>query len=282
MDLDNQESALGFSQLNSKLRRSVNKSKDSRASKMESSPSGSGSTLKRSSMAIQNQKVSCLVDGCESDLGKHREYYRRHRVCEHHSKDPIVVVSGEEQRFCQQCSRFHDLGEFDDEKRSCRKRLDGHNRRRRKFRPKSFYMSPESVLGSKILQFSHPNMHATPAMARINPGEHERIGQVAPVVSVCRRLANALASSEGGRGSHNIQGNGISRSMDNSCARSLPSPVISFQSIAPVSIIEPFSSTLTPDADRDQINAAGSSNMILQAWPDGLLDDEARITFKCS
>ncbi|EHA8588230.1 putative Squamosa promoter-binding-like protein 16 [Cocos nucifera] len=42
------------------------------------------------------------------------------------------MVGGQEQRFCQQCSRFHLLVEFDEVKRSCRKRLDGHNRRRRK------------------------------------------------------------------------------------------------------------------------------------------------------
>lgn len=31
--------------------------------------------------------------------------------------------------------RFHSLEEFDEGKRSCRKRLDGHNRRRRKPQP---------------------------------------------------------------------------------------------------------------------------------------------------
>lgn len=31
--------------------------------------------------------------------------------------------------------RFHSLAEFDEGKRSCRKRLDGHNRRRRKPQP---------------------------------------------------------------------------------------------------------------------------------------------------
>ncbi|CAL9095894.1 unnamed protein product [Musa textilis] len=42
-----------------------------------------------------------------------------------------------EQRFCQQCSRFHLLVEFDEVKRSCRRRLEGHNRRRRKPQPDS-------------------------------------------------------------------------------------------------------------------------------------------------
>lgn len=51
------------------------------------------------------KKVSCLVDGCLEDLSKCREYHRRHRVCEHHSKIPVVKIKGREQRFCQQCSR---------------------------------------------------------------------------------------------------------------------------------------------------------------------------------
>ncbi|XP_062183310.1 putative squamosa promoter-binding-like protein 19 isoform X2 [Phragmites australis] len=75
---------------------------------------------------------ACSVDGCRSDLSRCREYHRRHKVCEAHSKTPVVVVSGQEQRFCQQCSRFHMLSKFDEGKRSCRKRLDDHNRRRRK------------------------------------------------------------------------------------------------------------------------------------------------------
>lgn len=33
------------------------------------------------------------------------------------------------------CCRFHPLQEFDEDKRSCRRRLAGHNRRRRKTQP---------------------------------------------------------------------------------------------------------------------------------------------------
>ncbi|XP_030468494.2 squamosa promoter-binding-like protein 7 [Syzygium oleosum] len=74
----------------------------------------------------------CQVEGCHVALGDAKEYYRRHKVCESHSKAPRVVVLGLEQRFCQQCSRFHQVSEFDDAKRSCRRRLAGHNERRRK------------------------------------------------------------------------------------------------------------------------------------------------------
>ncbi|XP_047953148.1 squamosa promoter-binding-like protein 2 [Salvia hispanica] len=79
----------------------------------------------------------CLVDGCSADLSVCRDYHRRHKVCEAHSKTPRVTIEGREQRFCQQCSRFHSLVEFDEGKRSCRKRLDGHNRRRRKAQVRS-------------------------------------------------------------------------------------------------------------------------------------------------
>ncbi|CAA2981634.1 squamosa promoter-binding 20 [Olea europaea subsp. europaea] len=73
----------------------------------------------------------CVVDKCEVDLRGCKKYYQRHKVCEIHSKAPEVIVSGVRQRFCQQCSRFHEVSEFDQTKRSCRTRLAGHNERRR-------------------------------------------------------------------------------------------------------------------------------------------------------
>uniref|UniRef100_A0A803QL20 SBP-type domain-containing protein n=1 Tax=Cannabis sativa TaxID=3483 RepID=A0A803QL20_CANSA len=114
-------------------------------SNLVSSPSGS-SSKRVNGIVGGSQKLSCLVDGCRADLSNCREYHKRHRVCEHHSKTPIVVVKGEEKRFCQQCSRFHSLGEFDEIKRSCRKRLDGHNRRRRKSQPEPLYFSSKGFL----------------------------------------------------------------------------------------------------------------------------------------
>ncbi|KAI3733042.1 hypothetical protein L1987_64257 [Smallanthus sonchifolius] len=72
------------------------------------------------------------VEGCNLDLSDAKTYYSRHKVCGAHSKTPKVIVNGLEQRFCQQCSRFHQLPEFDKGKRSCRRRLAGHNERRRK------------------------------------------------------------------------------------------------------------------------------------------------------
>lgn len=47
----------------------------------------------------------CQVDGCGLDLSSAKDYHRKHRVCESHSKSPKVVIAGLERRFCQQCSR---------------------------------------------------------------------------------------------------------------------------------------------------------------------------------
>ncbi|XP_066394876.1 squamosa promoter-binding-like protein 13 [Miscanthus floridulus] len=75
----------------------------------------------------------CQAERCNANLmTDEKPYNRRHKVCEAHSKAPVVLVAGLRQRFCQQCSRFHELSEFDDIKRSCRLRLAGHNERRRK------------------------------------------------------------------------------------------------------------------------------------------------------
>ncbi|KAL1813058.1 hypothetical protein ACET3Z_023123 [Daucus carota] len=73
----------------------------------------------------------CQVESCCVDLSDEK-YYRRHKVCQLHAKALVVVLAGKQQRFCQQCSRFHELTEFDNAKRSCRRRLAGHNERRRK------------------------------------------------------------------------------------------------------------------------------------------------------
>ncbi|GLT26027.1 hypothetical protein SLA2020_011180 [Shorea laevis] len=74
----------------------------------------------------------CQADNCTADLSDAKQYHKRHKVCEHHAKAQAVLVAGIRQRFCQQCSRFHELTAFDQVKRSCRRRLAGHNERRRK------------------------------------------------------------------------------------------------------------------------------------------------------
>ncbi|KAL9257646.1 Teosinte glume architecture 1-like protein [Drosera capensis] len=123
------------------------------------------SSSKRARVPSGSQVASCLVDGCDADLSKCRDYHRRHKVCEVHSKTPVVTIAGQEQRFCQQCSRFHSLVEFDEGKRSCRKRLEGHNRRRRKPQPESVPMNHGGFLaagqGSRYLPFGGSMVSST-------------------------------------------------------------------------------------------------------------------------
>ncbi|KAJ7945684.1 Squamosa promoter binding-like protein [Quillaja saponaria] len=159
---------LKLGQVGNSRNESVQKWKDSGISKMASSTSGSSKRAR--AVNNGNQTVSCLVDGCNSDLSDCRDYHRRHKVCELHSKTPQVTIAGQKQRFCQQCSRFHSLGEFDEGKRSCRKRLDGHNRRRRKPQPEPFTRSGgflSNYQGTQLLPFS--SSHVYPSTALVNP-----------------------------------------------------------------------------------------------------------------
>ncbi|KAF5806977.1 putative transcription factor SBP family [Helianthus annuus] len=130
-------------------------------SKMVLSPSGSSKRARPVNNSVQG--AVCLVDGCKADLSNCKEYHRRHKVCEIHSKTPQVSINGQKQRFCQQCSRFHSLEEFDDGKRSCRKRLDGHNRRRRKPQPDTSRAATlfSTHQGTTMLQFSSPHVYQT-------------------------------------------------------------------------------------------------------------------------
>ncbi|XP_020540714.1 squamosa promoter-binding-like protein 13A isoform X2 [Jatropha curcas] len=67
--------------------------------------------------------------------------------------------------------RFHSLEEFDEGKRSCRKRLDGHNRRRRKPQPDLLSRSGSFwsyFKGSQLLPFSSSS-HAYPSTTLVSP-----------------------------------------------------------------------------------------------------------------
>ncbi|KAJ0087175.1 hypothetical protein Patl1_09313 [Pistacia atlantica] len=97
------------------------------------------------------------VDNCKEDLSNAKDYHRRHKVCELHSKSTKALVGKADaevlpavqqgfwyQLLCLKFNfqftsttfcRFHPLSEFDEGKRSCRRRLAGHNRRRRKTQP---------------------------------------------------------------------------------------------------------------------------------------------------
>ena len=69
-------------------------------------PSSSAPAKRPRAGQAQQAVPACSVEGCAADLSKGRDYHRRHKVCEAHSKTPVVTVAGQQQRFCQQCSRF--------------------------------------------------------------------------------------------------------------------------------------------------------------------------------
>lgn len=58
---------------------------------------------------LHSQAAHCQVYGCSKDLSGCKDYHKRHKVCEVHSKTSKVIVNGIEQRFCQQCSRLVNL-----------------------------------------------------------------------------------------------------------------------------------------------------------------------------
>ena len=76
----------------------------------------------------------CLNDSCRVDLSQDKAYYKRRKLCGTCIHSFSVVVRGREMRFCQQCSSLHPIGEFDGERRSCRKTLEKHKIRARRSR----------------------------------------------------------------------------------------------------------------------------------------------------
>ncbi|KAK2396199.1 squamosa promoter-binding protein [Trifolium repens] len=143
-------------------------------------------------------RAVCQVEDCRADLSNAKDYHRRHKVCDVHSKASKALVGNVMQRFCQQCSRFHVLEEFDEGKRSCRRRLAGHNKRRRKTHPDGAEVNggpPNEERGSSYLLMSLlrilSNMHS-------NGEDHTRN------VDVISRLVGNLTSLAGTFNGRNI------------------------------------------------------------------------------
>lgn len=87
-------------------RRDIRGSKLSKGALAGLSSSESSTPPKRIRLSGMNSQTPfCQVHGCNKDLSSSKDYHKRHRVCEVHSKTAKVIVNGIEQRFCQQCSR---------------------------------------------------------------------------------------------------------------------------------------------------------------------------------
>lgn len=99
---------------------------------MEEEEAEAGPGKKRMRVARTPGLARCQVPGCEADISELKGYHRRHRVCLRCANAAAVVLDGDSKRYCQQCGKFHVLSDFDEGKRSCRRKLERHNNRRRR------------------------------------------------------------------------------------------------------------------------------------------------------
>ncbi|KAL8150334.1 hypothetical protein V2J09_020142 [Rumex salicifolius] len=143
-------------------------------------------------------RAACQVEGCGADLSNAKDYHRRHKVCEMHSKATQAFVGNVMQRFCQQCSRFHVLHEFDEGKRSCRRRLAGHNKRRRK-------AQPEPVMSVQPANDEQASNYILISLLRLlsNMQTNNRSDPTTDC-NLVAHLTKSLASQSGLPGSNNI------------------------------------------------------------------------------
>lgn len=70
---------------------------------------------------VQLHNSECQVPGCGTVLWETLK--RKVRICDVHRRALVLEMNGFQGRFCQQCSRVHDLSSFDGNRRGCRKRL---------------------------------------------------------------------------------------------------------------------------------------------------------------
>ncbi|XP_044502346.1 squamosa promoter-binding-like protein 1 [Mangifera indica] len=149
--------------------------------------------------AGSSNRAVCQVEDCGADLSGAKDYHRRHKVCEMHSKASGALVGNVMQRFCQQCSRFHVLQEFDEGKRSCRRRLAGHNKRRRK-------ANPSPVSNGSSLNDDQTSGYLLISLLRILSNMHSNRSDQKTDQDLLSHLLRSLASPAGENGGRSIAG----------------------------------------------------------------------------
>ncbi|XP_010276543.1 PREDICTED: squamosa promoter-binding-like protein 1 [Nelumbo nucifera] len=150
-------------------------------------------------LGTTSNRAVCQVKDCGADLSNAKDYHRRHKVCEMHSKASKALVDNVMQRFCQQCSRFHVLQEFDEGKRSCRRRLAGHNKRRRK-------THPETVVNGSSLNDEQASSYLLISLLRILSNMHSNSSDQTKDQDLLSHLLRNLASFAGAVDGRNISG----------------------------------------------------------------------------
>ncbi|XP_057963989.1 squamosa promoter-binding-like protein 1 [Malania oleifera] len=151
-------------------------------------------------VGVTSNRAVCQVEDCGADLSNAKDYHRRHKVCEMHSKASRALVGNVMQRFCQQCSRFHALQEFDEGKRSCRRRLAGHNKRRRKTHPDA------AVNSGSSLNDEQASSYLLISLLRILTNMHSNKSEQTKDQDLLSHLLSSLASNAGVHGGRNISG----------------------------------------------------------------------------
>lgn len=146
-----------------------------------------------------SSRAVCQVEDCRADLSNAKDYHRRHKVCDMHSKASKALVGNVMQRFCQQCSRFHVLQEFDEGKRSCRRRLAGHNKRRRK-------THPDNVATADLVSDERSSSCLLISLLRILSNMHSNNSDQTKDQDLLSHLLRNLASLTGSTNGRNISG----------------------------------------------------------------------------
>lgn len=106
MESNSQDSSLIDLKLGRLIDCKTSQNHDSREKPILSSVRPSLLGKRSRSRGSYSQTPFCQVHGCNMDLSTSKDYHKRHKVCDTHSKTAKVVVNGIEQRFCQQCSRL--------------------------------------------------------------------------------------------------------------------------------------------------------------------------------
>lgn len=149
--------------------------------------------------ATPSNRALCQVEDCKTDLSSAKDYHRRHKVCDMHSKASKALVGNVMQRFCQQCSRFHVLQEFDEGKRSCRRRLAGHNKRRRK-------THPENITNGASLPDERSSSYLLISLLRILSNMHSNNTDQSNDQDLLSHLLKNLATLAGSSNGENLSG----------------------------------------------------------------------------
>ncbi|CAL5346771.1 unnamed protein product [Camellia sinensis] len=168
-------------------------------------------------VASTSNRAVCQVEDCQVDLTNAKDYHRRHKVCDMHSKATRALVGNVMQRFCQQCSRFHVLQEFDEGKRSCRRRLAGHNKRRRK-------THPENVVSGGSLNDEHGSSYLLISLLRILSNMHTNSSDQTKDQDLLSHLLSNLSSLAGSINGTNLSGLLPGSQDSHNAATCLPTP----------------------------------------------------------